>query len=454
MYKRASEGFTLVSYFSAENGIVTFPAPRFPVMSWPDGSWCLEANLYLERLHKKRRALADRPDGSVLTYAGHLNHFLRFCFEHKIPFTEISNDEFTEFVDQLVEERTPENDETNARQLPGVRAIGTTTLSFIDFCGRLYGLGNLIGIDGQILGSPAKGPTARCRKSEREFEIRHFNHSSFPGKGPLKRRRPIDTSSLERLREAAFSTGCEYIQKRRSVMLRLLEILGGRREEIGRLRVEALLDSLGGPNPKIILPWLAKKRGVTGTRTVDVSLSDAEHIISFILYDRPQVLRSNSRVARETGALFLDKRRGTPIRHETLSKEFRNLVAIAGLEERACMHMMRHRFVTNLVKSYLHVLSQQLQDPVELKHAVISYESILKMAREDMGLASAKTLRIYIDEAYEEFAAESDIRKDVRDFKKATDITKDIDDILLKYAQRPELADKIRQYLERTRRLA
>lgn len=188
-------------------------------------------------------------------------------------------------------------------------------------------------------------------------------------------------------------------------------------------------------------------------RTVDVSPADAEQILAFIRYERPRVLRVKKRAAIETGPLFLDQRRGTPIRHETLSKEFRILVAIAGLTEKACIHMMRHRFITNLVKSYLVALSKQLTSPMELKHAILHYGSIKAMIREEMGFASERSLKTYIHEAHEEFVAESTIKKEVIAVRKAAHIANDIEDILTKYDKSPaEANEKIRQYIAKISR--
>lgn len=233
MYKRAGEEFRLVSHVSPERGVVTYPAPRFPIMSWPDGTWCLEGNLYLERLHKKRRVIVDRPDGTVLAYAGHLNHFIRFCFERKMSFLEVTDDEFIDFVDVLEEERRAKDESQEARAFPAIRAIGTTVLSFIDFCGQQYGLSNLVGLNGQIQASSGSTPSPRRRRRERDLEIRHFAHAALPLPSAGERRRPISTEDLKRLRVAVYEVGGEYIQSRRAIMLLVLEAVGGRREEIG-----------------------------------------------------------------------------------------------------------------------------------------------------------------------------------------------------------------------------
>lgn len=432
MYTRAGDDFELVNFVSAESGVVYFAAPRFPLMRWPNGHWCLEANLYIEKIHKRDRGsgAAARPDGTAVTYAAHLNHLLRFCFRRRIGLTEMVDDEFTEFVDHLSEERDELTGKT-IRDISAVRAIATTTLSFIAYCGDLIGADNLVGLNGQIRAFPCRNSTTRRRKDDVQTGIRHFHHSSFPTKGPVKRRRPISSGSLALLRKAAYSEGSLYVQKRRATLLLLLEIVGGRREEIGRLKVENLLHTLSANPPKIELPWLAKKRGKDRGRAVAVSDQAAEQILSFIRYTRPLVLRARTRVNEETGALFLDARRGTPIRHETLSKEFRKLAAKAGLTEQACMHMLRHRFITDLVKKYLFSLSQQLNDPTELKHAILSYNSLLSMIREEMGFASVESLKVYIHEAYEEFTHAAEIKEDVRELKRAADLAVELDRILL-----------------------
>ncbi|NTX26779.1 hypothetical protein HT746_06460 [Burkholderia pyrrocinia] len=96
---------------------------------------------------------------------------------------------------------------------------------------------------------------------------------------------------------------------------------------------------------------------------------------------------------------------GKPVTEALLEKEFRRIVANAGLsDERACMSMFRHRIVTNMVK--LHLLAFMGEHPGKGRATMTfaDYRTVLTRILPFTNHADANSLFHYIDLAWDELS--------------------------------------------------
>ncbi|MGQ2965656.1 MAG: tyrosine-type recombinase/integrase, partial [Methylophilus sp.] len=237
LYTLTSNEFEMPHYVDLQHKVHTRKANDIPMMSWPDGSWCLPANIYILNLYEKGLSRLNE-GGTIKSYATNISHLLRYVYYNKIEINELTDNEFCLFITMLQGERNQNNPEAFVRDANAVIAIGTNCLDFLHTVGKLYHNPNLIGPDGQIRAfekqieikqeAVNKGPTKVYRN--------YWSHRSFPSPDPKKKRLPISSINIEKLRQIILPTSSSiFLRKRRYVMLKLLEITGGRRSEVASL---------------------------------------------------------------------------------------------------------------------------------------------------------------------------------------------------------------------------
>src|SRR5690606_17581528 len=116
--------------------------------------------------------------------------------------------------------------------------ICSTVLNFLAFVNKLNPGLNLI------------GPTGRIRAERKTFQIKgkgssatisrtSWVHEHVPPHRRARRRQPVSTSAVNSLYEAnARLEAAPFVERRRFIMLRLLEITGGRRIEVAQVKVQ------------------------------------------------------------------------------------------------------------------------------------------------------------------------------------------------------------------------
>ena len=72
---------------------MTTPAHDIPMLSWPDGRWCLPANIYMLELYHRGLSRKNH-GGTLLTYAANITHLLRYCFDNQIDFPDLTDNQF------------------------------------------------------------------------------------------------------------------------------------------------------------------------------------------------------------------------------------------------------------------------------------------------------------------------------------------------------------------------
>ena len=308
LYHLTSPNFRLPFHIDKDRQVMTTPAQDIPMLSWPDGRWCLPANVYMLELYDRGLSRKNH-GGTLLTYAANISHLLRYCYDNKTDFPDLTYNQFAFFIKTLQGERRAKEPELYARDANSVIAIGRNCLDFLASAGRLYQDGELI------------GPKGRIRAEQKEFEIRtegarngkgtlmrkYWHHRSFPTPDPKNKRLPISSGMVDQLRRSVESaSGSMYQRKRRYAMLKLLEMTGGRRSEIAALTVESVYEASRMQEAALKL-MTAKKPG-GGRNSVMCRLPAMTWLFWWSLSRKTGDGLSGKQVATTTTTAFLGER--------------------------------------------------------------------------------------------------------------------------------------------------
>ena len=340
---------TLFSYH-AHGSTITKDGSGLPFCCWPDGTPNNVANLYM-------LALRDRPGrggkglsrhggkgGSIGEYASKISPLVRYCFRYRTDFIGLSDQQFSDFIDELRKERSVNDPTVNRRTETTLLAIGRICLDFLQFVGRLYGDDAFVSENGTIR-AVMKTFTITTR-SGRTIKRSYLHHHSLHVSGTrYNTRDPIPSEHIKLLRDSANKIHpSRHLQLRRNLVISLLEHTGARRSEIIEITVSDIRNAMNMSFPLLRLRTL--KRGTYSERFIPISrvvLSEAKKYIQF-------ARRISLRNFKDTDhdRLFVQEKTGKPLGACSITNEMIQLRSHAGIEEKVCAHMFRHAFITNL----------------------------------------------------------------------------------------------------------
>ncbi|MFI5305271.1 MAG: tyrosine-type recombinase/integrase [Nitrospiria bacterium] len=322
-----------------------------------------------------------------------------------MDFVDLTDNAFTFFIKGLQGERRVKNPEVFARDANSVIAIGRNALDFLACVGRFYNDDAFIGQKGRI----------RCEL--REFEIRneggwrrkrkalrqYWHHHSFPTPDPKNKRLPINTGAIKKLREAILpASGSIYIRKRRYLMLSLLEITGGRRAEVAALTVDSVRQAAQMVEPMLKLPTVKRPGGRNEYRYVPVSTFDIKMLSEFIEKNRRRIIRKTCGLNKDDGHVLISETTGQNLSPNTITQELSTLAKEAGILEKVCAHMFRHRFITKLFVSLID--QHRFENEDDFRRALLDTETIKQKIQQLTGHTNLSSLDVYINLAFDEMS--------------------------------------------------
>lgn len=379
-------------------------AESIPFLRWPDGSWCLPGNLYMLELF--RRGLSRKNGGGTLfTYATNISHLLRYCWRHRVDPIDLTDDQFTQFILKLSAEKRRRRPEVDARNANSVIAIGRNCLDFLNSVGRHSCDDSFIGPQGRIQCEQKEFVvrTSRPGKGGAPVVQKYWYHRALPPPDPKKKRLPIGSDLIDRLRAAVEpSSKSTHRRKRRYIMIKLLEISGGRRAEIAALTVAAIRKAAGMEAPMLLIPTFKKRGGKGASRLIPIHPHDVRAIMDYIDVNRARVVRKTCGLSNDHGYLLISGRTGRPLKAATITKEIRLLAAEAQIEVQACPHMFRHRFITKLFVALIQAHNCVNEDA--FRKLLIDGFSLKAKIREWTGHTDIESLNEYIHLAFDEIS--------------------------------------------------
>ncbi|WP_395488971.1 tyrosine-type recombinase/integrase [Cedecea davisae] len=410
LYHLTSNVLRLPFGVDRNNHVLSVKADNIPLLCWPDGRPCTEGNLYL--LYCFERGLSRKEDGGTLTqYAKLLSPLIRFCFNNNHNFIELTDSLFSLFIRTLQGEMDPRKPGQRKRQGAHVANIGRICLGFLDYVGELYLEPFFIGSTGTIR---AEIKEVKLVNQGKQVTRTYWYHHSFPHPEPQTRRLPISSRNIAKLIEAIpHVSRTTYQRRRRFILVKLLEITGARRIEVANIRVEDIYNAKLMKQEPLLKVFTAKRSGGREEyRYLPISKIDLELVVNFIEKFRSRIIKKTVGSKEDLGYLLISETTGLRLTPETLTNELLLLAKTAKIEEQACAHMFRHRFITKLFVALIEQHEYENRD--EFRRALLDGETLKRKVQEFTGHTSISSLEPYIHLAFEEvtnFGATLDLIK-------------------------------------------
>lgn len=376
----------------------TLPADNIPILHWPDGTWCYEANVYM--FNKFEQGLSRLGRGSTLhTYATQLCHIIRYCFSNKIDFIKLTDTHFRAFITYLKGERFETSDQV--RSADAVLAIGKRTLDFLSQVALMHDHQSMLGPDGQIRAIRKKA-IINIKDSSEPIARHYWHHKSFPRPSSPRQRNAISQEVIDALITAATNAKTSlFIRRRRYTLIRLLEITGGRREEVRNLTVESVREAYKMENPNLRLITVKRRGNIVTERLIPISKQDCEFLLDFIDKSRQIIINKTLGRQNDHGLVIINQRTGKPFATNTITQELHTLKSLAKIPSKAHPHMFRHRFITKLFVSYIQHYCIVNKD--DFRRRLLDTDYLKRKVMELTGHKRISSLDRYIDPAFDEY---------------------------------------------------
>jgi len=396
----------LVHYFDAIRSEVKLrEANNLPFICWPSGEPCVAANAYMVHLFK-RNLSRNNNGGTLRQFAMDISHLIRYCFEKNIDFIQVNSDRFTDFIAKIRSEKDSLNPMVRKRDSNTLIAIGRKCIDFLDFIGRLNGDERFV-ID-TVNAQQKKYLISTKNSKPGGIEKFGWFHESFDTPNPRKNRSAISSKSIQRLYDAIPILSSinldpqskRFIDRRRTIMLRLLEMTGARIEEVARIKVKDIEISSEQDDPKLRLETLKKRR--REERLVPVLHQDLAAFKAYSRVIRPIVIKRTIGTTNDHGYLFISEITGKQLSSRYMSNEVGLLRRTAGITSQVCAHMFRNRFITKL---FVRLINQyDFENKDEFRRALLDANTLKQQVQQYTGHANVASLDTYIDLAFDEVA--------------------------------------------------
>ncbi|MDZ5436774.1 tyrosine-type recombinase/integrase [Pseudomonas fluorescens] len=382
----------------------TKEANNLPFLVWPNGEPCTPANMYMLTLrdapNKRGGTLSRRgkKGGTIGDYAAKISQLIRFCYQKRKNFLELSDSDFSDFMSEIKTQLFKNHIRQRQKNSETVNKTGQTCLRFLQHLGNFANRPNFVAPFGTI--NISYRISTRIGKNGKIYKQESIYHHSFSAGGDAgDPRNPISDASIQALTDAVDAAKTStFIKFRRHLQLLFLEHSGPRRGELADLTVSAIFRASNmGQNPMLEMTTL--KKGIPSTRMVPVSrmlLREAKHYIKF---KRPLIIRKFTNSGRpDHDFLFISETTGKPLAETTTTNEINTLARLANIDEKACPHMFRHAFCTNLFVQLYERHRFKTDKDFEIR--LLTDESFLQEILQYTGQGSIDSLRTYLKSAY------------------------------------------------------
>lgn len=394
-----------------DGAVIDSSADYLPLVYWPDGSWCVEANRFI-RSRYERGCSRKNKGGTLKQLASQLAPLLRFCWEHRIAIQDLSDSDFRRFILSIIPTPDASQSRENSRNAEStyIRQVGRTCLAMLQNMAEHADDPGFVGPSGQIRAYARKVTHVQVRggsKHKRMSTVLH--HDALPMPSAKRTRRPVTDREIELLRKAAEDVAADVVQQkpsehraamfvlqRRLLCIRLLECTPPRRGEVADLRVSSVAEAARMHEPMLRMTTL--KKASEKARLVPVTRTLLRALLAFDEMERQPLLRRLGKPDHDY--LFVNSVTGEPLDWDSITQDVRFLARRAGIPHAVTPHMFRHRFITKLFVDLIQL--HDLRDIDALRRLLLSTEDLLIKVQQWTGHRSIDSLRVYIHEAFSE----------------------------------------------------
>ncbi|MDG9922397.1 MULTISPECIES: site-specific integrase [unclassified Pseudomonas] len=265
----------------------------------------------------------------------------------------------------------------------------------------MHGHDSMLGIDGQIRAVKKKA-IIKIEDSPNTISRYYWHHQALPRPIASNERDAIRQQAIDSLTEAATNAKTSlFIRRRRYILIRVLEITGGRREEVLNLTVESVRAAYKMEHPSLRLITVKQGGNTVVERMIPISKQDCEFLLDFVEKSRMLIIQKTIGKHHDHGFVFISQRTGQRFATNTITQELSNLKALAKIRSKAHAHMFRHRFITKLFISYIQHYCLVNKD--DFRRRLLDTDYLKRKVMELTGHKRIASLERYIDPAFDEF---------------------------------------------------
>ncbi|RMR62312.1 tyrosine-type recombinase/integrase [Pseudomonas cichorii] len=309
-----------------------------PLLSWPDYTSCFEGNCWVE-LARSKGLKAD----TICQYSYLITPLLRYAFSNRLQLHQFDEYHFVRFMQQVKADKHCHSPDSNS--LERVSLIGTKSLDFLSFIGRLYSIPNYVAENG-VIHAAIKLVTIRTPNGKRSIEA--WVHSAVPRfiKSSSTKNKLLAESDVAKIKRAVRTRKSKpYFINRERACIQVLEEVGARRGEVTPIPVGAVWEAQKLDAPYLRLSTL--KKGGFAERLVEITPALLTLLKDYIEYDLTPFLKSKKLPLTATTPLFVSNKTNQAIQPNTVTCEFSQLKKAAGIKGPVHPHQFRHRSVSN-----------------------------------------------------------------------------------------------------------
>jgi len=430
-----------------------------PLMYWPNAIPCHLANLWLMEIAK-----SSTGKESAKTSATLITHLVRFCFTRNISFYDF-NDSYLRILTSTLQNdfKTGKHKITQlTRSNSQVLAIQHTTLRFLLWIQQNHPPYEQPPIIGLAIDQPRTVIEWRHRPQSRKPYLWH--PALVTPTPPINDKFPMPEKYIAKLRNAVYQRYQEmisrhqtskkkpnqytmetlkYLYSRRMFTINMMTNFGLRPQELQELSISENSDITS--TLAVTLPT-KKTRVASSSRRLKVNMGLAITLQSYF-DDRSNFidfLTEYKTTPMHNDHVLLGKS-GEPLNKASLTKEFDRICSDAGFEnQKVCLSMFRHRFISREVKAEL--LLRFKKNPDFLMELTPSLkENVARTVILKTGHRSPSSIWHYVDEQYK-LLATPDSHESFRSIKDDLDQTKNtLEDLQFRqhFNSREDITDEL-----------
>lgn len=386
--------------------------PNMPMLYWPSGLPCIEANLYIMKGITTKNWSLKGKGGTAKTNADLLPHIIRFCFSNNIHFSELNNAYFELFINGLMAEKheTGKKKGQKVRSNTRVGKIGRQTLAF------LVGIGKRLSDKSFIGESGCRLTVEECEYKEYGKTVTYYNHVCIPTKDEYKKRLPVAISDVEKLMTFISAGENRNLVERNKSLIKAYKATGGRRSEVANLQVSDIEKALASEDKIPLLRLITLKQREHALeqekeeRFVPVYRTTLKSIAKYIKRNRARILKKVNKSLKEKGMssiedhgyVFIGENSGLPLGPDTITTYFNQWAKDIGATGNLMAHAFRHSFITDKIEMLIELFN--LQDEGEFKAKFAVEKAFKDKVMAWTGHKHEKSLSPYIHLAFSELS--------------------------------------------------
>lgn len=370
-------------------------ANNFPHITYDDGLPCYDAIGYMRsRLSGENKVKMT----TLKTYAKDIHHLVRYCYQNKVLFSQLTDDRFRHFIQTLQSERN--HHDQLVRTNNHVIKIGKQCLDFLMYIQTSDELVNFIG-EGRENAIRVKNKTHQIRieGSKNTKIVNEISHAAIPTKNPVKKRDPISREAASKVWEYITTQDNPKKRFRDKTIYQCLESLGARITEVHLLKVDDIKRAMrSGKNPYLEVTTLKRRHDEVESRFIPVTNDFLLSMEEYNLHVRKKIIKETIGKKNDHGYFFVSLTTGKPLQSSTITGYMNEWKKILGITTPVHPHLFRHAFITNKLIELIREHKVANQD--EFREAILHTEMFKMKLKEWTGHKFLSSLESYLHLAF------------------------------------------------------